>query len=124
MRFAFYDDKGGITLIFDAPSQRYADAQSGDYSIAPEDVSPVTHYVDVTDKQVRAKEPLAYQMSVDGFVVEITGLPNGLTVETNGFSTVTDSEPLSISYDVPGTYQIRLSGLVEYLDYTEEVTVG
>ena len=124
MRFAFYDDKGGITLIFDAPSQRYADVQSGNYSIASEDVSPVTHYVDVTDKQVRAKEPLAYQVSVDGFGVELAGLPNGLNVETNGFSTVTDSEPLSISYDVPGTYTINFSGLVNYLDHETEVTVG
>ncbi len=89
-------------------------------------ISDDTHYVDVKviPNVIKEKEEVLFDLSAEGLVVTLTGLPAGLTVETNGFSTVTDSAPLSISYDVPGTYQIRLSGLVNYLDYTEEVTVG
>ncbi|MDW0357723.1 hypothetical protein Q8G38_00165 [Halomonas venusta] len=83
-----------------------------------------THYLDVEKNEIRHKRAIDLKVSVSGLTVTIDELPIGLTVETNGFSAVTDSEPVAISYDVPGTYQIRLSGLVEYLDYTEEVTVG
>ncbi|QPI64471.1 hypothetical protein [Vreelandella venusta] len=87
-------------------------------------VSDATHYVDVDTLEVKQKRSLEPQLSVDSLVVTLTDLPAELTVTTNDVETITDGEPLTINYDVPGTYEIRLCGLIEYLDENLEVTVG
>lgn len=86
------------------------------------EVSDVTHYV----SEGAVIEKGDYNLSHDIVDLEVTfvGLPESLKVETNGMETVTDSEPLVIEYDVPGTYTINFSGLVNYLDHEMEVTVG
>ncbi|MGP9796212.1 hypothetical protein ACT3UJ_02455 [Halomonas sp. 86] len=87
------------------------------------DVIDVTHYVDVETREIKDKQPLAYEVDNSGLTVTLTDLPSGLAVEANGQRAITDSEPLVITFDVPGTYRIELSGLVEYLNETLEVTV-
>ncbi|WP_417861822.1 hypothetical protein [Vreelandella venusta] len=94
------------------------------YIECDDSVSDVTHYVDVDTLEVKQKRPLEPQLDVDSLIVTLAGLPAELAVTTNGVESITDGEPLTINYDVPGTYAIRLSGLVEYLDYDMEVTVG
>lgn len=89
-----------------------------------ESVDDMTHYVDVATREIREKRPFDYDVAITDLTATITGLPEGLTVETNGQRGTTDSKPLAITYDVPGSYEIELSGLPEYLDETLEVTVG
>lgn len=89
-----------------------------------ESVDDITHYVDVATHEIKEKQPFDYDVTVSGLTATITGLPEGLTVETNGMETTTDDQPLVIEYDLPGTYTIRFSGRVRYLDRVEEVTVG
>ncbi len=94
------------------------------YIECDDSVSDATHYVDVDTLEIKLKRRLELQLGVDSLIVTLTGLPAELTVTTNGVETITDGEPLTITYDVPGTYAIRLDGLVEYLDDNLEVTVG
>lgn len=96
------------------------------YIECDDSVSDATHFVDVDASPhiIKARQPLDLQISVDDLTVTVEGLPAELTVTTNGVESIADGEPLTINYDVPGTYAIRLSGLVEYLDYDMEVTVG
>lgn len=108
------------------PSGRIAWVSKGPYLYIPCDdtVRDDTHYVDAATGEIHAKRPIDAEQSIDGLTVTLAGLPAGLTVATNGLDTVTDGTPLVISYDLPGTYEIRLSGHIEYLDRIEEVTVG
>ncbi|WP_438455435.1 hypothetical protein [Vreelandella venusta] len=94
------------------------------YIECDDSVSDATHYVDVDALEVKPKRPLEPQLGVDGLTVKVTGLPAELTVTTNDVETITDGEPLTITYDVPGTYEIRLSGSIQYLDSDVEVIVG
>ncbi|UQI38800.1 hypothetical protein [Vreelandella venusta] len=96
------------------------------YIECDDSVSDATHYVDVDASPhiIKARQPLDLQISVDDLTVTIEGLPAELTVITNGVETISDDEPLTITYDVPGTYEIRLSGSIQYLDTEVGVTVG
>lgn len=113
-RYAVADPKGRISWVTTGP---YV------YIACDESVRDDTHYVDVATGEVHAKRQIDAALSIDGLTVTLAGLPAGLTVATNGMDAVTDGTPLVISYDLPGTYEIRLSGHVEYLDRVEEVTV-
>ncbi|MGQ7253987.1 hypothetical protein [Vreelandella titanicae] len=86
-------------------------------------MSDTTHYAD-SEHVIRAKRPLEFELATESLTVTLTGLPSGVNVETNGLDTDTDEDPLEITYDVPGTYEIKLSGHVEYMDLALEVTVG
>lgn len=99
---------------------------SGPYSYHPcgEDVSDTTHYVDVSTGEIMPKRSLETPMWIDDMTVTLEELPAGVAVTTNNMTAVSDHEPLAITYDVPGTYEITLKGHVEYLDQTLEVTVG
>ncbi|QHD48495.1 hypothetical protein CTT34_01665 [Vreelandella aquamarina] len=121
--FLFYDADGRITAQFSAPSARYARRQGQRYALASGHESAATHYVDVATRQVRAKRSLDIDQRTDGMTITLDGIPAGVTVATNGQQAVTNGAPLVITYDLPGTYEIRLSGHIEYLDRVEEVTV-
>lgn len=94
------------------------------YIACDDDVSDTTHFVDVDAGDIRPKRPLEISYWTDGMTVTLDALPGGLAVSSNNKSAVTDDDPLVITYDVPGTYEITLKGHVEYLDQTLEVTVG
>lgn len=111
--YAMADDTGRILQVAQT---------SYTYVLAPEGVSDTTHYVE--NGEIRQKKALAFDMSLDGLLVTFDGLVSGLTVTTNGTETKTDNQPLVIEYDLPGTYSIRFSGHVRYLDHEMEVTVG
>ncbi len=113
-RYAVADPKGRISWVTAGPYL---------YITCDDTVRDDTHYVDVDTAKIHAKRPIEAEQSIDGLTVTLAGLPAGLTVATNGMDTVTDGTPLVITYDVPGTYEIRLSGHIEYLDRIEEVTV-
>ncbi|WP_062359640.1 hypothetical protein [Vreelandella aquamarina] len=122
MNFAFYDENGEITMTLNAPSKKYALYQAKEFVECDEEVTPATHYV--AAQRAEAKAPLPIRHFVSSLSVTFEELPEGIKVETNGMETVTDNEPLVIEYDVPGTYTISFSGLVNYLDHELEVTVG
>lgn len=94
------------------------------YIECDETVDDVSHYYDLENKSLEYKEKLYPLVVGEGLTLNISNLPEGLKVETNGMGTITDNEPLVIEYDVPGTYTISFSGLVNYLDHEMEVTVG
>ncbi|BCB62227.1 hypothetical protein HaloA020_29280 [Halomonas sp. A020] len=114
-RYAMANSRGEILQV-----------TSGPYLYVPCDdaVSDASHYVDTASGSVKHKKMLQFEKLVEGMTVVLTGLPVGLKVSTNNVSTLTDSQPLSITYDVPGTYQISFNGRFDYLDCIEDVTVG
>ncbi|WP_447896058.1 hypothetical protein [Vreelandella sp. GE22] len=111
--YAFIDEQGGILQVYRTTQQ-----------IVPcaDEVDDRTHYFDGHD--IVLKKPLEYEVEHAGLSVTLTGLPPGLLVDTNGQSAQADETPLTIEYDVPGTYALSFSGLVEYTDVGVEVTVG
>ena len=113
--YAVVEESGAINGTYSSPFE---------FIPCGEDVGDTTHYVDMSTKEIKAKRPLEIHQDIEGLVVTLTGPPAGVTVETNNMHTVTDDEPLVITYDVPGTYHIALAGHVEYLDKTLEVSVG
>lgn len=124
MRFAFYNNVGAIEMVLDAPTEKYALYQAKDFVECAEYTTAENAYVDVATKELKEKESLSLNHDVAGLEVTFVSLPAGLKVETNNMETVTDDEPLVIEYDVPGTYTINFSGLVNYLDHEMEVAVG
>ncbi|MGP9417286.1 hypothetical protein ACT3R4_18060 [Halomonas sp. AOP7-E1-9] len=88
-----------------------------------EDVHDTTHYIDISNDEIKAKQKIMIRSKINGLSLTMSGLPSGLNVETNGMAIITDDEPLVIEYDVPGIYQVALSGRVDYLDEVLEVTV-
>lgn len=90
------------------------------------DVLDTTHYVDVETETVLPKRPIeaTVEQGADPLSIALMGLPTGVTLSTNGISTVTTGDRQAIEYDIPGTYTISFSGLVNYLDHEMEVTVG
>ncbi|WP_278369494.1 hypothetical protein [Vreelandella titanicae] len=113
-RYAIVDDTGRITQLYSTNSY---------FVPCGDDVSDTTHYADSANV-IHEKRPQEFGLITEGLTVTLTGLPSGVNVETNGLDTDTDEDPLEITYDVPGTYEIKLSGHVEYLDHALEVTVG
>lgn len=123
MPYAHYSPSGAISFIFDG---RESDCRlNGDTYIPCEyGVLDTTHYVDVSGAPViREKRPLDTAMEQAGLEVTFTALPPGLTLKVGELQVITDGDDV-VEFDVPGTYTIELSGLVEYLDETLEVTVG
>lgn len=113
-RYAVADPKGRISWVTTGPYL---------YIACDDTVRDDTHYVDVATGEIQPKRPIEMHQGIEALKVTLAGLPAGLTVATNGMDTVTDGTPLVISYDLPGTYEVRLSGHIEYLDRVEEVTV-
>lgn len=112
--YALTDETGQIMQVVNGPYR---------YIKCTGNVMDNTHYADEAGV-IHEKRPLTFDETVDGLTLTLSGLPAGLRATTNGMDTVTDDEPLVIEYDVPGTYEIKLSGHVAYLDRVEEVTIG
>lgn len=85
-----------------------------------------THYVDISVEphELKEKEPLSLSQEADGLTVTITGIPEGSQVLLDNGDTVADGEPLTIEFDLPGTYTIEIEPPVQWLAETLEVTVG
>lgn len=119
--FALYDDDGRIVSIFTGNISS-ASLQGRYFIPCSEDISDVTHYV--SGREIFSKHKMNAKHTIDALCVTITDLPPGLTLRVAGSELVTDGSSTEIEFDLPGTYAIELSGLVEYLDETLEVTVG
>lgn len=113
-KYAMASDKGEILQITSGPYR---------YVACDDTIDDSAHYVGA-DNNFYLKELITLDKNVDGLAVTFTDLPEGLEVKTNGMDTITDNEPLVIEYDIPGTYTVRFSGHVRYLDHELEVTVG
>ncbi|MGP5310612.1 hypothetical protein [Vreelandella alkaliphila] len=114
-RYAIVNDKGSIEGVATGPFK---------YIECEEHVGDMTHFYDLEDRVIKEKNEIEATFVSNGLVITFNDLPEGLTVKTNGMETDTDNEPLVIEYDVPGTYAISFSGLVNYLDHEMEVIVG
>ena len=83
------------------------------------------YYVDVDKKIMKIKGYLSVEVSTDQLYVELTGVPRGSIVEVKGLTTkVTDDEPLTIEFDIPSTYTIKIIPPPQYTAETLEVIVG
>lgn len=82
------------------------------------------HYYDHKDETLKERKEVTVTTHISGLTVVVEGIPPGMLVEANGNSTLSDQDPLEVAFDVPGTYTIHLSGLVEYRERVLEVTVG
>jgi hypothetical protein len=123
MPYAHYLPSGAISSIFDG---RESDCRlNGDTYIPCEHgVLDTTHYVELSgDPTIMKKRPLDTARKEVGLEVTFTALPPGLTLRVGELQVITDGDDV-VEFDVPGTYTIELSGLVEYLDEALEVTVG
>ncbi len=126
MNFCFYASDGQIESVLTAPDEHLAKIQERAYVPCSADVVDTTHYVDLTGAEpvTVEKAPLDATHTVAGLVVSFPSLPEGTHVEVSGQEVIADAAGAEIEFELPGTYTIRLSGLVEYLDETLEVTVG
>ena len=79
-------------------------------------VNDVSHFYNIESGIIEAKATLEPQIQLEGLMVTILNLPTSLKVETNTMETFTDEEPLVIEYDIPGVYDIKLSGHTRFLD--------
>lgn len=112
--YAVADDSGNIMQIYSTSNRMIP---------CGERVNDVEYYVDENDN-VEHKRPLEFDVATNELTATISGLPAGLKVDSNNNDIITDDMPLVITYDLPGTYEIRLSGHIQYLNQTLEVTVG
>lgn len=86
-----------------------------------------THYVDttVTPHKMRERQPLTVTTETAALSATLSGIPIGSNIWTDGGDITThDDEPLTIEFDLPGTYTIEIMPPVQYLDESMEVTVG
>ena len=118
--YAVYESDGAIFGIVSQPLKAKA-PKSSIRITAP--VDDARHYVDVATKTLHAKRELNAQPVVSDLSVTIPGLPAGLWVMTNRQQATTDGGPLTIHYDLPGTYAISLRGHPHFIDTTLEVTI-
>lgn len=86
--------------------------------------SDATHYVDVVSGEVREKQPLDLSHSVNELTIELPNLPAGVVVYVKGSEFVTDAEPTTIQFELPGVYRMTIIGGTKYLDDSLEVTIG
>ncbi len=126
MNFCLYDTGGRIDAVLTVPDEETARLQGMKYVACDVDTIDTTHYVDLSgrDPVVKEKSPLDTPYNVYDLVVVFPSLPKGLLVDVDGQELVTDGGYTEIEFELPGTYTIRLSGLVKYLDETLEVAIG
>jgi hypothetical protein len=115
MRYAVCDSEGSILRILYGPLH---------YVECDESVSDDTHYFDVKEGEIKIKLDLDVTYNVNGLSVTLYGIPDGMTVETNSTLGFSDGDNFEITYDVPGDYNVTISGLANYKEKELEVTVG
>tara|TARA_R110001599_G_scaffold133763_1_gene311365 strand:+ start:18604 stop:18957 length:354 start_codon:yes stop_codon:yes gene_type:complete len=112
--YAVYGSDGSIKQILTTVD---------DFAKVDGSVSDTTHYIDTDSGQPKPKKKYEYQLDNEGLVLTITGLPAGVNVNVGFIETVTDSEPTVIEFELPGHYQVALTGHHHYFDEDIEVTV-
>ncbi|MGB2092316.1 MAG: hypothetical protein ACPH2J_10530 [Akkermansiaceae bacterium] len=121
---AVHGEDGEILRVISClPGQAPLQAGFGEaYVVVAHDVFDDTHYVQ-NGKAVK-KTALSPTVLVNGMTATISGLPAGLTVSWEGEGGVTDTEPLEVDHDEPGTYTLHVSGGAAHLPVIIEVTLG
>lgn len=124
MILAVHDSEGVILRVVTCPSSQVeGQAGSGEALVeVAEGVSDITHYIH--EGEAVEKAALYPSVEVDGFTATITGLPDGLEVEFDGVTAITDDDPLEIEVDEPGTYRLRIDGGAPYISTEVEITFG
>lgn len=125
--FAMYLEDGSIDGLLKVAVPEHAHAQGGNMVECGEDVNQSDHFVDAPDNgppivRKRASQDVSY--SVSGLSVTFPSLEETTLIEVAGSSLLTDAASTVVNFDIPGTYTIRFSGHVRYLDHELEVTVG
>lgn len=129
MKAAIYEiNSGRITSIFSGPTDHiHLQPLEGESFIilGPlDEVGDTTHYVKLPEEEALPKTPLTYTLDTTGLTATITGLPAEMKVFYQGQHIVTDDDPTEIEFELPGTYQLEMTGSVPHLDETLEVTVN
>lgn len=112
--YALADTDGRIVGVTEGPYY---------YLKCDDTVSSASHYVDTETHTIHAKTDYIYDVETSGLEVTITGLPPNVGITVNGISGMTDNEPTVVSFDLPGTYTVKLDGTKEHLPTEFEVTV-
>jgi len=81
------------------------------------------YYVDLATHEPREKQNYLYRLETTPLTLTIIGLPAGTKLAVAGMALVTDEEATEIDFDVPGTHEISLSGLVSHHNTSFEVTI-
>lgn len=94
-----------------------------DFAKVDSSVSDTTHYIDIDSGQPKTKKKYEYQLGRGSLTLTFTGLPAGVNVNVGFIETVTDSEPTIIEFELPGHYQVALTGHHHYIDEDIEVSI-
>lgn len=123
--YAVADEQGRILRMVTCPESQVG-LQAGEREkVFPVDalgMTDETHYV--AGGQFVKKASFNTEHAVDGLHIVFGSLPIGLTVSAGDDAIEVDNQPTEIRFELPGTYTIRLSGLVEYQDEELEVTIN
>lgn len=120
-----YDGRGAIEAVIEAP-EGYVDTTNTVEIAFNSAVDDLTHYVDLSDKEpvVKRKGPLDTSHAIHGLELAFRALPAGTLIRVERLEGVANGQDDRIDFEVPGTYEIRLSPPPPFLEETLEVTVG
>lgn len=124
MRYAVYNREDGYIYFIISGTYRSAKDQCRNEEGVVKVSSGVddgSHYI-LKGGAVR-KKTLDTKHVISGLTVKFSGLPAGLTVSVDEEYVVTDDDPLEVSFDMPGTYHLRLHGLAPFVSRMMEVTI-
>lgn len=133
-KVAVFKDTGGpyfpIVRVVSGPIDQlyiqHSEEKGERFTIAGSgDVSRSTHCVRKVDEHVVCRSPAEIRVDVLGMLATLYGVPPGSTVKVNGSSsTIEESAPLTVEFDIPGAYIIKIDPPVQYRAQSLEVTVG
>lgn len=123
-RYAIYDYEGRIIRIITCPEPlALAQCHDGEWCIeVGEDVSDATHCI--ARGGLVERHRMGAGINTQGLTVNISSLPAGAVVLCYSAETSIQDGEVSVDFDVPGVYEIRLRPPPQYLDETLEVAVG
>lgn len=121
-KFAIHNNQGEIFSVLSAPNEKIAALQNMPYVECGEDVSDVSHYV--KNGNVVKRTEYDEELIKKGLTVIIKKLPKGTSVEVEGFVIEVTEGEVEIDFDLPGSYEIHLTGPVQYVPKSIGVNLG
>lgn len=122
--FAIYDPgTGRILAVMELANEARAKEQ-GVYIECTAEVSDDTHFVNLATGRLSKKRAYSYKKVSIPMGIRLVGLPLKTEVSVEGASVHSDSAPTDIVLGKVGEYRISLSGHIDYVDQTLEVTIS
>jgi len=83
----------------------------------------VDHYVDLADDATKERSTMNPGLTTDVGEARITNIPAGSVVEVGGMNDKVEDEEVTVLFDAPGNYTVRLTNEPKFHPYITEVTV-